>query len=188
MSREDPLVAGVVTGWRTWALSGPIEAPRLRPVAGNPRPWLPMQPARAVCGKRRFHQAPSLGCTCGLHAAREPELLKRTRDPAVIGTVALWGIVVEHALGFRARWGYPQEVRLVCPICFWRRGVEDLREPAVVGVLRRERLMPLCDAHLDLSLEVSVHLREVIPASDVSNALLKEYRIGALDRVAPMTS
>jgi len=45
----------------------------------------------------------------------------------VIGTVALWGGVIEHELGYRAEFGYPQRLRLICPECFSADAVGALR-------------------------------------------------------------
>ena len=55
------------------------------------------------------------------------------RSPAVIGT-ALWGEVIEHEFGYRARFRYPQRLRIVCPECLWRHVSLD-RSPVVVAVL-----------------------------------------------------
>ena len=46
--------------------------------------------------------------------------LRRTRCPAVLGRVALWGRVIEHEHGYRARFAYPQRLRLICQFCFWQ--------------------------------------------------------------------
>jgi predicted dehydrogenase len=48
-----------------------------------------------------FHEAPHLGCTCGLHGTHGLDVLRRTRCPAVLGRVALWGRVIEHAVAAR---------------------------------------------------------------------------------------
>ena len=79
-----------------------------------------------------FHEAPHLGCTCGLHGTHDLDPLRRTRCPAVLGRVALWGRVIEHELGFRARYGYPQRLRLICQFCFWQWGIHGV-PPAIVG-------------------------------------------------------
>lgn len=74
------------------------------------------------------HDPPNENCTCGIYAVRTEELLEFKRmatlpavirpadtafsspDSAVIGKVALWGKVIEHALGFRAEYAYPLEL------------------------------------------------------------------------------
>ena len=42
------------------------------------------------------------------------------------GRVALWGRVIEHELGYRARYGYPQRLRLICQFCFWQWGTHGV--------------------------------------------------------------
>ena len=77
---------------------------RLRPV-GRYSPLAPSTTDRGPLSHWRFHRAPNIDCTCGVHATREPELLRRARGPTVVGSVALWGTIVEHAHGYRARFG-----------------------------------------------------------------------------------
>jgi hypothetical protein len=180
-SRDDvPLVPGPVIAWRAWALSGHDEMLRLRPVGRFARPWPPRRAVEAACGHWRLHRAPSLGCTCGVHATREPELLRRAHGPAVVGTVALRGTIVEHALGYRARFGYPQRLCLVCPICFWQLGAARSRAPVVVAALRRGPTMPLCDRHLGTAFAVGVSMRRLTPSGDALQALLDLYSIEEL--------
>ena len=38
----------------------------------------------------------------------------------MLGRVALWGRVIEHEHGYRARFAYPQRLRLLCQFCFWK--------------------------------------------------------------------
>ena len=182
-ARDDvPFAPGPVVAWRAWALSGHDETLRLRPVGRFSHPWPPERAVEASCGRWRFHRAPSLGCTCGVHATREIDLLRRARGPAVVGTVALWGTVVEHALGYRARFGYPLELRLVCPICFWQQGARS-RSPTVLAALRRESML-LCEDHLRAALAVELPVRRLIPARDALHALLEVYGVGELPRVS----
>jgi hypothetical protein len=183
-ARDDaPLVPGPVVGWRAWALSGHDEMLQLRPVGQYARPWPPRRAVEASCGHWRFHRAPSIGCTCGIHATREPELLRRARGPAVVGTVALWGTIVEHALGYRARFGYPQRLCLVCPICFWQLGAAQSRAPVVVAALGRGQTMPLCNAHLGTAFAVGLSVRRLTPAGDALGALLDLYDVGELSLI-----
>jgi hypothetical protein len=62
---------------------------------------------------------PARGCGCGVYAAREPEdaadyLEGRSWDTLtvhrVIGTVSLWGRVVECTRGWRASFAYPKMI------------------------------------------------------------------------------
>lgn len=171
---------GPVVAWRAWALSGHDATLRLRPVGRFARPWPPRRPVEASCGHWRFHRAPNGDCTCGVHATREPGLLQRARGPAVVGTVALWGTIVEHALGYRARLAYPLRLRLVCPICFWQLGAARSRAPVVVAALRRERSMPLCDDHLGTAFAVGLSVQRLTPAGDALDALLDLYGVKEL--------
>jgi hypothetical protein len=62
----------------------------------------------------------------------------------VIGSVAMWGRVVEHAAGYRGQLGYPDRLRLVCRFCLsiGRAGVPTRIERAYGGEVE-----PVCDAH-----------------------------------------
>jgi hypothetical protein len=39
--------------------------------------------------------------------------------PTIVGTVALWGRVIEHDHGWRAAYAYPSRVAVVCSMCAW---------------------------------------------------------------------
>jgi hypothetical protein len=91
--------------------------------------------------------------------------------------VALGGTIVEHASGYRARFGYPQRLCLVCPICFWQLEAARSRAPVVVAALRRGPAMPLCDRHLSTAFAVGVSMRCLTPAGDALQALLDLYGI-----------
>ena len=185
---ETPLVPGPVVAWRAWGLSGQCGTLRLRPVGRFARPWPPRRPVEASCGHWRFHRAPRLGCTCGVHATREPELLRRARGPAVVGTVALWGTIVEHALGYRARFGYPLRLCLVCPVCFWQLGAARSRPPVVVAGLDRRQSMPLCDKHLSTASAVGLSVHRLALADDVREALLDTYGLEGLSLLDATTT
>lgn len=172
-----------ILGWRTWALAGSKRGDGLMllPVAGRGRPWQPRRAARAVCPLRRTHgPVPGLDCRCGLHATREIDLLRRTRDPAVLGRVALWGRVVEHERGYRAELAYPQRLRLVCHLCLWRWGGEAPSRCEVVTRGRGGRMVPLCGPHAELSERYGCRLRHRLDASRVEGALLSTYAVDLL--------
>lgn len=170
-----------VVAMRTWSLGwDPREgAPVLLPVVAGGRPWPPREPARGVCRRRRWHQVPGLDCLCGLHATNDEGRLRRTRSPAVIGTVAMWGRIVEHERGYRAEIGYPQRLRLMCFLCLVARGLEAER-PRFVARLRRGRLVPLCDEHLDLARRYELPMVEVLAGRRVEGALLDAYAVEPL--------
>ena len=97
----------------------------------------------------------------------------------MIGTVALWGRVIEHENGFRAEFAYPQRLRLVCHVCIWRYGLHQA-DCDVVARMERGRLVPLCGNHLDLSRRCGLRFRSVEPAHEVNSALLGEYAVDPL--------
>ena len=119
-----------VEGWRAWNLSDGPTGPVLRPVGSGVDGWEPRRALEARCGAPSFlsfgrgaHRAPALHCRCGIYAASSPESFERSRPawppPPVIGTVSLWGTVIEHERGWRARWAYPSRLALVCVTCAW---------------------------------------------------------------------
>jgi hypothetical protein len=175
-------IADAVVGWRTWSLVDQADGsgPLLRPVAAGRRPWPAREAALGTCRVSRRHVAPVFGCLCGLHASRDPEGLRRIRDPAVLGTVALWGRVVEHDRGFRGERGYPQRLALICYLCLWRHGTGACA-PDVVVRLRWGRLVPLCQEHLALSERYDFPVPELLSPREVERSLLDRY---AVDRLA----
>jgi hypothetical protein len=170
-----------VMAWRTWKLTGRRDGTnlKLRPVAGRAKPWPVMRPTEAVCRLGRMHSAPNVDCTCGLHGTHEPDLLRRTKSPAVLGRVALWGRVVEHDLGFRAQFGYPQRLALVCFLCFWQWGESRCR-PDVVAAFGRSTLMPLCEEHLHVAARYGMVPAAQLDAGTVEQALRSAYVVDAL--------
>ena len=179
---DDPAVlAEAVSAWRTWGLTGSKDGSnvRLLPVAGASRPWSPAEPTRATC-RHRHHEVPDLDCRCGLHAMRGCDPLRRTRDPAVVGTVALWGRVVEHEHGFRAEWGYPQRLSLICRLCFWQWGFAHSNPPTVVVRHRGGEMVPLCSPHLELCRRFGYPVRTVLDAGAVERSLLDAYAVDVL--------
>jgi len=172
----EPIVA-----WRAWALTGHRDGTELllRPVAGRSRPWRPMEPAEAACKHARLHGAPNVDCSCGLHGTHDVEILRRTRCPAVLGRVAFWGRVIEHELGYRAQFGYPQRLALVCQFCFWLWGPHGTR-PAVVGWLQRDELIPFCWPHLEQAQRYGMEPRRLLPADEVDLRLRETYAVDML--------
>jgi hypothetical protein len=55
-------------------------------------------PLKAVCGEGRNHESPELGCSCGIHAYADLDVLrtKLQRSGPITGQVKLWGRVSEH--------------------------------------------------------------------------------------------
>ena len=174
---SEPIVA-----WRSWALTGRSDGSRLllRPVAGRAHPWRPREVATAICKRGGvFHEAPAIGCRCGLHASQTLDILRRTKCPAVLGRVALWGRVVEHELGYRARFAYPQRLRLICQFCFWQRG--PLGDgPTVVAFYPRDGLVPLCPTHLEAARVNGMPPKRLLAAGVVDQRLRETYAVDLL--------
>jgi hypothetical protein len=172
----EPIVA-----WRAWALTGHRDGTELllRPVAGRSRPWRPMEPAEAACKHARLHGAPNVDCSCGLHGTHDVEILRRTRCPAVLGRVAFWGRVIEHELGYRAQFGYPQRLALVCQFCFWLWGPHGTR-PAIVGWLQRDELIPFCWPHLEQAQRYGMEPRRLLSADEIDLRLRETYAVDML--------
>jgi len=173
---SDPIVA-----WRAWTLTGPRDgsAVLLRPVATRARTWKPRETVEASCRASPWHDAPDPSCTCGLHGTHGLEILRKTRCPAVLGRVALWGRVVEHEHGYRAQFAYPQRLRLICQFCFWMSGPRKT-SPELVGWFARDQLVPMCDEHLAVAARNGVFPRHLLPAAGVAQRLLDTYAVDAL--------
>ena len=139
-----------VTGWRAWALARtPDGRPELRPIIYAGERWPAGAVARAECPPHASsgHHAPEADCSCGLYAVDGIDRLPAVtgRDVTVIGSVSMWGTLIEHESGLRAELAYPDRLRLVCGMC-WHAGVFS---PDVVGVSTTGRgmLLALCDRH-----------------------------------------
>lgn len=146
-----------IDGWRLWrlGLGADVRPTLLAAGSGGPDAWVPRRAARARCyvpallrRTRRPHEAPDPRCVCGIHASRAlgdtPRDAPAYPTPPVAGTVALWGRVIEHERGWRAAFGYPSRLALVCALCA---GLEP--GPGVPALVHRfaGELYPLCDAH-----------------------------------------
>jgi hypothetical protein len=175
-----------VHAWRSWTLAGSRDGLRVRlmPIAGDGRPWPPRRPAAGSCRRHRTHVVPHLDCTCGLHAVGDPDRLRQARDPAVFGSVALWGRVVEHEHGFRAELGYPQRLRLVCYLCFSLWGTHAPSECTVVVRHRGGRMVPLCEPHLELSIRYGYPIRRTLPADRIESEVMSTYAVDPLPKDA----
>lgn len=143
-----------VVGWRIWNLAGDASGAVLLPAGSGADEWPHRRPIVARCtvpallvGRKR-HEAPDPSCRCGVYASRSLEIFGRHRPawpPApVVGRVSLWGRTIEHERGWRARFAYPDRLRLVCPVCAW---VEP--GPGVPEVVHAfgGRLYPFCEQH-----------------------------------------
>jgi hypothetical protein len=145
-----------IVGWRVWNLSEDGIGPVLRAATSDTGDgWPRRRPFEATCAVPRFlpglrprHEAPDPGCRCGIYASTSLAIVDRHRPawpPAtVIGRVALWGRTIAHEHGWRARFAYPDRLRLCCIVCAWLEPGPG--EPTVVHSFRRN-LYALCDEH-----------------------------------------
>jgi len=108
---------------------------------------------------------PEAKCTCGLYGWRSPdwEALASWRmyaeDPGpalitrapVVGSVRLWGRVLEHEWGYRASYARAHNVRLACPLCLDRGYPGEVRWILKQPVGRPDGAgwLPLCDQHIE---------------------------------------
>jgi len=171
---EDELALDPVHGYRVWRLAGDPGALRLAAVTRR-TVWPPMEPMRAVCPEHDEAEVPAGDCMCGLYAASSLRTLVRAgvlqhRTVGVVGSVAMWGRVVQHERGVRSSLAYPARVRLVCGPC-----LSERRGPVTpTRVVRRDGApVPLCDMHLEPG-------ERGDPAADVESELLGAYAVDAL--------
>jgi hypothetical protein len=150
LHREEP-----IEGWRVWNLSEGAAGPRLVPAGSGVDSWQPRQATEARCGASGIlivhigkHTAPDIRCRCGIYASRSLGVFERPRPawpPApVVGSVSLWGTVIEHERGWRGQFAYPSRVRLVCAMCAWFEPGPGV--PEVVHAFGN-RLYALCATH-----------------------------------------
>jgi hypothetical protein len=187
---DDPeLFTEPIEGWRLWVLrrrrSGELV---LTPAGMGTGVWPTGEPIHATCRVRPpiatvargligLHRSPDPRCTCGVYASASLHaLIDATPSfPAapVIGTVAMWGRVVEHERGWRAEYAYPSRLRLVCAACL--QGDGTFGEPAQVLRLN-STLYPLCEDH-------AARARGALPegtAEAVRSELLGTYGVDLL--------
>jgi hypothetical protein len=148
-------------------------------VTAGSRAWRPREVAQATCRLAWSHEAPNVDCSCGLHATRDLDFLRRTRCPAVLGRVALWGRVIEHEHGYRARFAYPQRLRLICQFCFWQESAAASK-PDVVSWYARDLLVPMCVHHLGVAEANGMRPRRILPAAIVDLRLRETYAVDPL--------
>lgn len=120
-----------VVGWRSWVVVEREGALRLRSVVFK-TVWPPHAELTATCERptrrlrlrvRRLepHDAPLAACECGIYGSSDAEaaagyfylysdLLRRAVRHRVIGTVYMWGAIVEAERGWRASCAYPREI------------------------------------------------------------------------------
>jgi hypothetical protein len=93
------------------------------------------------------------------------------RGVGVVGAIAMWGRVIEHARGARSEYAYPARLRLVCGPCLEQGQIVD-----PISVVEETWLIPLCDRHWRSK------GRGQAPASAVQAELLATYGVELLPR------
>ena len=124
-----PDYAEPLRAWRLWAIEDVRGSARLRSLYRRCI-WPAGAPLAARCYARRFrlwrrseHEAPVEACSCGIYAVEADRIRRLWRNSdselppgfsLVIGSVSLWGDVVECEHGWRARYAYPREIFVPC--------------------------------------------------------------------------
>lgn len=107
-----------LTSWRGWK----VKDRKLFGI-GKHFLWTPGKAFPSSCHDNYFfdqdeHEAPHNTCKCGYWSFRNLDLLKKAlhdyiKDVDVVGTVEIWGRVVECENGYRSEFAYPKELWLL---------------------------------------------------------------------------
>lgn len=109
-----PDMVQCIVGWRAWTLRNGLLG-----ALGVDVSWSPKEAIRAECkGGSQFHVAPHWGCQCGIWAFKDIDRLlavmgQKYAGVCVVGSVDLWGKVIETENGYRAQYAYPKELWLL---------------------------------------------------------------------------
>lgn len=112
---RSPDYIGTLTGWRGWDMNnGQLTA------LGSDFTWLPKTAAKASCRNDYRHRCPEKNCACGFWSFKSFDLMLEavkayTTDVMVIGSVEIWGKVIECTNGYRSEFAYPKELWLLEP-------------------------------------------------------------------------
>ncbi len=171
-----PLSIEPVIGWRVWRLVRRQGVLTLTAITAQ-EPWPPKEVVHATCRRLTTHPAPVPNCSCGLYAASSPNDLAHAgvygyADVCVVGAIAMWGTVVEHARGARSAKAYPARLALVCGPCL-RVGL--VTSPSIV-VGEAGPLTALCHFHQRRD------RRPGRPAEEIQAELLDAYGVEPLPR------
>lgn len=185
-----PDYAGPLVGWRSWHVVEKEGSLRLRSplylATWPPRRelvatcWPRTQAALALYWERRLaHEPPDERCGCGIYAARTAAqavaYMSRLFKPhgpilhRVVGTVSLWGTVVECDHGWRASHAYPAHIYVPVPV--------GRRLSLLPGRLRRPRLpaeeiaLQLADYGIPVELVEFWTLQELADTLDATAAV-----------------
>ena len=143
--QDVPLSIEPLVGWRAWRLHDQGGELRLMSLTRDVV-WPAGEPLLARCSQHRG--VPGRPCTCGIYAADSPAHLAAagvfTGRASVVGAIAMWGTVVEHATGARSEYAYPARLRLICAPCL-QLGRGGIEPRVVVG--SGEAMVALCRLH-----------------------------------------
>jgi hypothetical protein len=131
-----PDFAEPIVAWRSWRVLRSADGPRLASVV-RPTVWEPRRELVGECltqrrrvwvfGRRTptVHDAPDLGCGCGIYATEDAALAglyvsvaepeHRHVPTRVIGLVSLWGRVLACTRGWRGELAYPARIYVPMP-------------------------------------------------------------------------
>lgn len=115
-----PDMVAPITAWRAWRIIATGNTYNLRAV-GQDDIWIPKQRMEARClagqGNHADSSVPKFNCTCGFWAFKTvdmlPGVLMDYKSTLVLGSVALWGRVIETSHGYRAQYACPTELWLL---------------------------------------------------------------------------
>ncbi len=82
--------------------------------------WVPGAPTLAVCFNHNdCEESPNEKCGCGIYAHKTQgqveSFVDTPREDYAIGSVYLWGKVIEHERGWRSQYAYPKEIWCLNP-------------------------------------------------------------------------
>ena len=142
-------------GWRSWGLRRRGPDLELTAVIDGHGAWPAREPLVAACRPHARptgaseHESPYDSCVCGVYASDTLRSLALSggsfpaRCPSS-GPSRMWGRVIVHERGFRARFAYPDRLRLVCAQCVQRgdgagiptKVIEQRTAPGGTGTVR----------------------------------------------------
>lgn len=109
---EKKVRTAALVGYRdfTYLKKGNQNRPLL--LSRNGVPWPRYAPLVASCNGDPFkeHDAPSVGCQCGIYAFNDPGHAELKTSSYMWGEIALWGKVLICPDGYRAEYAYPLNI------------------------------------------------------------------------------
>lgn len=155
---------GYVTAYRSWTLAGLGVL-----LSQGKTPWPFRQALVAQCTEpsegvpHDNHFYGSTSYVCGVHGKMEP-----MPDVGIVGTVALWGKVIEHETGYRAEFAYPIAITAVrCWSCHQQVGADAVWLNQSIS----------CSLGCAAMENLGYTARDVVPAAEVLGPLSENYGI-----------